>query len=145
LKPWDLNITLFRYEYLVFPVFPSVAPPRRDGNKTYSNVKLLHNLVDLDYEEESEYCSLVDGKHVKYVAADAGVLPKDDQTFGPVLIPFATRPDRKIQRPAERRVYLAKLSFSEHTAYSTGDITGTISSFGTTSVLLSSTLRLAAT
>ncbi|EHK23712.1 uncharacterized protein TRIVIDRAFT_63870 [Trichoderma virens Gv29-8] len=53
-----------------------------------SNVELLAVLVDWDDEEEGEYRFLVDGKHVKYVTVDPGVIPKDFQTFGPILIPL---------------------------------------------------------
>lgn len=52
-----------------------------------SNVRLLNTLVDWDDEEEGDYRFLVDEKYVKYVTVDPGVLPKDDRTFAPVLIP----------------------------------------------------------
>ncbi|KAI1423889.1 hypothetical protein F5Y12DRAFT_797930 [Xylaria sp. FL1777] len=55
---------------------------------TNSNIRLLANLVDPSDEEESEYRFLVDEEYVKYVTIDAGVLPKDDRTFAPVLIPM---------------------------------------------------------
>ncbi|KAL6696518.1 hypothetical protein J3F84DRAFT_299583 [Trichoderma pleuroticola] len=53
-----------------------------------SNVQLLAVLVDWDDEEEGEYRFLVDGKDTKYVTVDPGVLPKDNRTFGPILIPL---------------------------------------------------------
>ncbi|KAK4040024.1 alpha-galactosidase a precursor [Parachaetomium inaequale] len=53
-----------------------------------SHVQLLAALVDFDDKEESEYRFLVDGRHVKYVTVDPGVLPKDDRTFAPVLLPL---------------------------------------------------------
>ncbi|GAB0132885.1 hypothetical protein EsDP_00001306 [Epichloe bromicola] len=56
--------------------------PARNGN-----VKLLATLVDINDVDESEYRFLVDEKHVKYVTVDPGVLPKDDRTFAPILIP----------------------------------------------------------
>lgn len=52
-----------------------------------SNIQLLVNLVDYSDEDESEYRFLVAGKYVKYVTVDPGVLPKDDRTFGPILLP----------------------------------------------------------
>lgn len=52
-----------------------------------SNIQLLATLVDSKDEEESEYRFLVDGKHVKYVTVDPGVLPRDDWTFAPILLP----------------------------------------------------------
>ncbi len=51
------------------------------------NVRLLAVLVDPDDTDESEYRFLVDGRHVKYVTVAPGVLPKDDRTFAPVLVP----------------------------------------------------------
>ncbi|EFY85437.1 hypothetical protein MAC_08502 [Metarhizium acridum CQMa 102] len=51
-----------------------------------SNVQLLATLVDLMDEEESEYRFLIDGKHVKYVTVDPGVLPRDDRAFAPILL-----------------------------------------------------------
>lgn len=53
-----------------------------------SNVQLLAVLVDWDDEEEGEYRFLVDGKDTKYVTVEPGVLPKDNRTFGPILIPL---------------------------------------------------------
>ncbi|KYK61638.1 hypothetical protein DCS_02781 [Drechmeria coniospora] len=53
-----------------------------------SNVQLLATLVDFDDEEEGEYRFLIDGKHVKYVTVDPGVLPKDDRTFAPIFLPL---------------------------------------------------------
>lgn len=53
-----------------------------------SNVQLLATLVDSSDVDESEYRFLVDGKHVKYVTVDPGVLPKDDRTFAPILLPL---------------------------------------------------------
>lgn len=53
-----------------------------------SHAQLLAVLADFDDEEETEYRFLVDGLHVKYVTVDPGVLPKDDRTFAPVLIPL---------------------------------------------------------
>lgn len=54
--------------------------------KTNNNIQLLATLVDSNDEEESEYRFLVDEEHVKYVTVDPGMFPKDDRTFGPVLI-----------------------------------------------------------
>ncbi|KAK6072523.1 hypothetical protein SCUP515_07354 [Seiridium cupressi] len=51
-----------------------------------SNVQLLAALVDSNDDDESEYRFLVDGKHVKYVTVDPGVIPRDDRTFAPVLL-----------------------------------------------------------
>lgn len=55
---------------------------------TNSNVRLLTVLVDWDDEDVGEYRFLVDEKHIKYVTVDPGVLPKDDRTFAPILIPM---------------------------------------------------------
>ncbi|XXG93890.1 hypothetical protein Hte_000139 [Hypoxylon texense] len=52
-----------------------------------SNVQLLAALVDLDDEDDGDYRFLVDDKRVVYVTVEPGALPKDDRTFGPVLIP----------------------------------------------------------
>ncbi len=52
------------------------------------HVHLLAVLVDVDDKEDGEYRFLVDGQHVKYVTVAPGVLPKDDRTFAPVLIPL---------------------------------------------------------
>ncbi|KAF7533972.1 hypothetical protein G7Z17_g13435 [Cylindrodendrum hubeiense] len=52
-----------------------------------SNVELLAVLVDPDDADDGEYRFLVDGKHVKYVTIEPGVLPKD-RTYGPELIPL---------------------------------------------------------
>ena len=52
-----------------------------------SNVQLLAALVDSNDEDEGDYRFLVDGKHVKYVTVDPGVLPRDDRTFAPILLP----------------------------------------------------------
>ena len=52
-----------------------------------SNVQLLTLLVNSSDTDESEYRFLVDGKDVKYVTVDPGVLPKDDRTFAPTLLP----------------------------------------------------------
>lgn len=51
-----------------------------------SNIQLLATLVDSSDDDESEYRFLVDGKHVKYVTVDPGVLPRDDRTFAPILL-----------------------------------------------------------
>lgn len=51
-----------------------------------SNVQLLATLVDSDDNDESEYRFMVDGKHVKYVTVDPGVLPRDGRTFAPILL-----------------------------------------------------------
>lgn len=53
-----------------------------------SNVQLLATLVDYSDVDESEYRFLVDGKHVKYVTVDPGVLPKDDRALAPILLPL---------------------------------------------------------
>lgn len=50
------------------------------------NVVLLATLVDSSDDDESEYRFLVDGKHIKYVTVDPGVLSKDDRTFAPTLL-----------------------------------------------------------
>ncbi|KAH6892347.1 hypothetical protein B0T10DRAFT_483637 [Thelonectria olida] len=52
-----------------------------------ANVKLLAVLADPDGSEVDEYRFLVDAKDVKYVTVEPGVLPKDDRTFAPVLVP----------------------------------------------------------
>ncbi|KAH7375369.1 hypothetical protein B0T11DRAFT_345320 [Plectosphaerella cucumerina] len=51
-----------------------------------NNIQLLATLVDAAGIDESEYRFLVDGKHVKYVSVDPGLLPKNDRTFAPVLL-----------------------------------------------------------
>ncbi|KAL6827544.1 hypothetical protein V8C40DRAFT_264748 [Trichoderma camerunense] len=51
-------------------------------------LQLLAVLVDWDDEDDGEYRFLVDGKDTKYVTVEPGVLPKDNQTFGPILIPL---------------------------------------------------------
>ncbi|KAF3068177.1 hypothetical protein CFAM422_008014 [Trichoderma lentiforme] len=53
-----------------------------------SNVQLLSVLVDWNDEEKGAYRFLVDGKDTKYVTVEPGVLPKDNRTFGPILIPL---------------------------------------------------------
>ncbi|KAH8729993.1 hypothetical protein BGZ61DRAFT_569940, partial [Ilyonectria robusta] len=56
-------------------------------SRRHSNVQLWATLVDYSDVDESEYRFLVDGKHVKYVTVDPGVLPKDDGTLAPILLP----------------------------------------------------------
>lgn len=53
-----------------------------------SNIQLLAVLVDWNDEEEGEYRFLVDGKDTRYVTVDPGALPKDNRTFGSILIPL---------------------------------------------------------
>lgn len=65
-----------------------MTPLARERN---SNVQLLAALVDtIDTKDANDgaYRFLVDGKHVKYVSIEPGILPSDDRTFGPVLIPL---------------------------------------------------------
>lgn len=50
-----------------------------------TNIQLLATLVDAADVDESEY-RFLDGKHVKYVSVDPGILPKDDRTFAPALL-----------------------------------------------------------
>lgn len=58
------------------------------AHENNSHVQLLANLVDPDDEEDSEYRYLVDQTHVKYVSVAPSVLPKNDWTFAPALIPL---------------------------------------------------------
>ncbi|CAM1509846.1 Fc.00g001810.m01.CDS01 [Cosmosporella sp. VM-42] len=56
-----------------------------------SNVELLAALVDFndtDDADDGAYRFLVDGEEVKYVTIEPGVLPQDERTFAPVLIPL---------------------------------------------------------
>lgn len=53
-----------------------------------ANIKLLVRLVDVDDAEESDYCFLVDGQHVRYVTTAPGAFRghEDDRTFEPILL-----------------------------------------------------------
>ncbi|KAI5457605.1 hypothetical protein BGZ63DRAFT_393265 [Mariannaea sp. PMI_226] len=64
---------------------PMAVNPSAGRNN--SNVELLAALVDAEGIEEDDYRFLVDGKYVKYVTVESGVLPKDDRTFAPILVP----------------------------------------------------------
>jgi hypothetical protein len=84
----------FRHGLHVFlptkaPVYTIVSALSPTMTPTHnSNVQLLATLVDFSDDYESEYRFLVDGKHVKYVTVDPGVLPRDGRTFAPILLPM---------------------------------------------------------
>lgn len=55
------------------------------------NVELLAVLVDpqsVQDAQNGDYRFLVDRSHVKYVTVEPGVLPPEDRTFAPILIPL---------------------------------------------------------
>lgn len=62
--------------------------PSKTNTEQLSKVELLAVLADPEDTEESEYRFLVNGTHVKYVTVESGVLPADDRTFAPALLPL---------------------------------------------------------
>lgn len=77
------------------------------------NVQLLAVLVDWDGKEDGECRFLVDGKNTKYVTVEPGILPKDNRTFDPILIPLIPP-----FPPGENEGHVSKDPLSGHTVFS---------------------------
>ncbi|KAH7262450.1 hypothetical protein BKA59DRAFT_463782 [Fusarium tricinctum] len=60
---------------------------KHGNNSNNNNVKLLAVLADAEQDEKSEYRFLVDDTHVRYVTLDGGLIPPEDRTYEPVLLP----------------------------------------------------------